>query len=112
MKAKNAKKDEIGKAKEKKKIEREEKKRQSLATIKEARQRKREEAAHAKQSKKDWEAQQLEFEDRMRSILWEQGSLEGLVLKPLHVDQPYHAYARKRQMEKMRTTCKQGVASM
>ncbi|KAI5058628.1 hypothetical protein GOP47_0026798 [Adiantum capillus-veneris] len=109
--AKNAKKDEISKAREQKKVEKEKRRLQSLVEI-EARKQRQEEAAQAKRSKKDWEAQQLVFEKRMRAILWEGGSLEGLILNPLHVDHPYHANPRRRQMEKLQRSPQQTTRSI
>lgn len=101
MKAKNAKKEEITKAKEEKRVEREKKRLHALKE-KNAIQERRSYARQAKASRKDWEVQQQLFEHRMRSILWEGGSLEGVCLRSLHIDQPYHAFARRCRMEKLK----------
>ncbi|MCO5595034.1 hypothetical protein L7F22_049071 [Adiantum nelumboides] len=101
MKAKVAKKDEIAKAREEKKAEKESKRLQILAEKETARQQK----FHAQQAKalrKSWEAQQNFFENNLRSIIWEQGSTQGLLIKPLHLDTPYHASAWRQQMEKLK----------
>ncbi|MCO5593831.1 hypothetical protein L7F22_047849 [Adiantum nelumboides] len=103
MRAKNAKKEEITKAKEQKRLDKDKKRLQSLAEKDERRQRK-EETTSAKLSKREWELQQQKFEKRMRSILWEKGSLVGLYFRPLHVDQPFHVLARKARLQKRRTS--------
>ncbi|MCO5571297.1 hypothetical protein L7F22_025035 [Adiantum nelumboides] len=101
MKAKAVKKDEIAKAREEKKAEKESKRLQILAEKERARQRKFH-VQEAKASRKDWEAHQGRFENNLRSLPWEQGFTQGLLIKPLHLDTPYHAYARTQQLEKLK----------
>ncbi|MCO5551985.1 hypothetical protein L7F22_005493 [Adiantum nelumboides] len=100
MRAKTAKKEELAKAKETKRLDKEKKRAQFLAEKETVRQ-KRLDAQQARQSRKAWEIQQKAFEARLRSVLWEGGSMQGLYLRPLHVDQPYHAMARKQRAIKL-----------
>ncbi|KAI5068642.1 hypothetical protein GOP47_0016987 [Adiantum capillus-veneris] len=100
MKAKKTKKEEVAKAKEEKRLEKEAKKKEALAEKETSRQR-REDAQQAKQARQNWEIQQQQFGNHLRSVLWEGGSLRGLVYKPLHMDQPFHATARRKQLEKI-----------
>ncbi|MCO5547572.1 hypothetical protein L7F22_001023 [Adiantum nelumboides] len=101
MRAKNAKKEELSKNREEKGLEKDKKRLRSLAD-KDERRRRIEDAVAANLSRGKWEIQQQHFEKQMRSILWENGSLNGLYIKPLHIDQYYQAMAGKVRLQKLR----------
>ncbi|MCO5588790.1 hypothetical protein L7F22_042749 [Adiantum nelumboides] len=72
MKAKNSKKEEIAKAREQRKRLKDKKRLEAIAN-REARQQQKEEAVQAKLARKQWEAQQMRFENQLQASLWGQG---------------------------------------
>ncbi|MCO5555384.1 hypothetical protein L7F22_008930 [Adiantum nelumboides] len=101
MKAKNSKKEEIAKAREQRKMLKDKKRLEAIAD-REARQQQKEKSVQAKLARKQWEAQQVHFENQLRETLWGQGPQNSLSLRPLHVDQPHQALARRLRLEKLR----------